>query len=453
MQPQVLQSDAGVEMKMNDWNEQKIMDYLNGINQYTSGFGVDRARKLLEGLGHPEKNLKVIHVAGTNGKGSACAYLSSVLTCAGYRVGLFTSPHLVDVRERIQIGETLVGIDDFLSAFTRVYEVEKQIQREDPQFELAYFDYFLGIAFLVFQEKQVDFVVMETGLGGRLDATNAVQCPILSVITTISLEHTAILGDTITKIAGEKAGIIKPDIPVVYCADNPESTEVIENHAKCCKSRAVAVREKDYEIMKNTGKDIAFSVHNEYYKNDCFSIATAAPYQVMNAVIALTAVAVIEKVCGQAFSFQNISDGLRQMRWPGRMEEIMPGVYVDGAHNPQGIAAFVQAVNEICTQKREQEAILLFSAVSDKDFKHMIQMIEGCRCFSTVLITQTGGSRQLSKEEIAEQFHTGQNIFLKVFDSPAEAFAYGRTHQRGLMFCAGSLYLAGDIKSYLREQE
>lgn len=429
------------------WNE--AVKFLDGINQYTAGTGIERAKKLLEQLGHPERGVKVIHVAGSNGKGSVCAYIASVLTECGYRTGMFTSPHLVDIRERIQINGQMAGREQFINALKCVRDSERAIQIREPDFRLAYFDYLLGAAMLIFNEAQLDFVVLETGLGGKLDASSAVEKPVLSVITTISLEHTAVLGDTIEKIAAEKAGIIKCGITVVYCCDNERSAAVIENAASNCGSSAVAVSCKDYEIIRNTGNNIAFSLHNEYYKNDCFSIGTPAVYQVMNAAVALTAIAVLGKEYQISFEDSAVHAGISKMYWPGRMEEVIPHVYVDGAHNPQGIDAFVKSVNEICAQNKAASAILLFSVVNDKDYEKMIRIIEGCSYFKTVLVTQTGGERQLAKDRIADEFLRCRQIKVQVFEQVSEAFEYGLAHRSDFMFCAGSLYLAGEIKEYL----
>lgn len=443
---------------MSLWNYNKAVEYLNDISQYTSGTGVERAEKLLKALGNPEEQLKIVHVAGTNGKGSVCAYMSSVMTVCGYKTGLFTSPHLIDIRERIQIDGKLVSEQDFLNAFIKVYNAYLGIAKEDPAFKLAYFDYLLGMSLCIFKEQAVDFVVMETGLGGRLDATNAVERPILSIINTISLEHTAILGSTITEIAQEKAGIIKPEIPVVYCRDHADSARVFEkvfsaqNHQyvdvrKKCKLAAVC--RKDYEILKNTGKVIDFSIHNEYYKNDCFSITSPAQYQVMNATIALTAIAVLKDFYKIHFPIEQMKDGIKEMYWPGRMELVKSGVYVDGAHNPQGIACFIETVNELCSGVlKEKESALLFSVVNDKNYEEMIHILGMCTHFKQVLVTQIKGKRQLSKKQIAQCF-ANSGVQVMEFDNLTDALEYGLKNCRGQLFCTGSLYLAGDIRRFL----
>ena len=176
---------------------EKAIEYISSLSQFVAGTGCERAEKLLERLGNPQDKLKVIHVAGSNGKGSVCAYLAGILQENGYKTGLFTSPHLIDERERIRINGMMITKEEFAEAYARVKAVEDELGKGS----LAYFDYFLGIAFIVFLKQNVDICVIETGLGGRLDATNAVKNPVLDIIATISLEHTAILGNTIEKIA------------------------------------------------------------------------------------------------------------------------------------------------------------------------------------------------------------------------------------------------------------
>lgn len=435
---------------MVDEKYNRIIEYLNGINQYTNGTGVERGRRLLKQMGNPEAALKIVHVAGTNGKGSVCSYIASVFKECGYKTGLFTSPHLIDIRERIQINGRMIEKEQFVKSFNRVLKAEQEIKESEPDFKLAYFDYFFAAALDIFAEENVDFVVMETGLGGRLDITNAVERPVVSVITTISLEHTAILGNTIEEIATEKAGIIKERTPVVYCNDKKMVSNIIENTAKACNTRAIPVSPEDYEITINTGKYIDFSLHNEYYKCDCFSIATGALYQVMNASVALMAVAVTASQSNVCLNEAGVYRGIKNMYWPGRMEEVLPDVYVDGAHNPQGISAFVKSVNEICQKREAATPILLFSVVNDKDYEGMIKTIEGCRYFKSVIVTQTGGKRQLSKDAIALSFSDDTNVTVYEIESVVEAFEFGLRKKSDLMFCAGSLYLAGEIKEYLK---
>ena len=327
-------SDNIIDKPLFDTME-KIEHFLNGIPQFVRLTGVERCKRLLEYLGNPQDKLKIIHVAGTNGKGSVCSYINGILNFNGYKTGFFTSPHLVDIRERIRICNELVSEEQFIKYFNIVYKVSLELKKED--IDIAYFDYFFAIAMCVYAQEQVDFVVMETGLGGKLDSTNVVAHPVLSVITTISLEHTAILGDTLEKIASEKAGIIKSKTPVVFLDKNKAVTDVFVKKANKENTSYIAITPKDYKIRQNTANYIDFLINNEYYKNDCFVLDTKAVYQVENCTLALTAMAVLQKLKVVELDINECKQAVKQTHWEGRMEEVLTNVYVDGAHNPENM--------------------------------------------------------------------------------------------------------------------
>lgn len=426
-------------------NYADIEKKLDSLGQFNEGTGVERGTKLLKALGSPEKDLKIIHVAGTNGKGSVCSYIEAILRKAGYKVGLFTSPHLNTIRERIQLNRKLISEKDFEQAFNEVYE---NINKNN--IKLAYFDFFLGVAMLYFSKQKVDYVVMETGLGGRLDATNAVM-PICSVITAIGLEHTAILGDTLEKIAKEKAGIIKDNIPVVYTDNDSQVSEVIKNKAQECNSYAYGVANNQYSIVKNLNGCIDFLMHNEYYINDCFHLTTPAVYQVENVALALTVVGVLKNTYDLKVDEDSIRKALADNVWQGRMEKVTANIYVDGAHNPHGINKFVESVNSMYNNDAQQfaDSALLFSVVSDKDFEEMIKCLCSSCVFKRIAVTVTGGKRKLSTDYIKEAFSRHTDIKIEVYNSAKEAIL--ALKQEKMIFCTGSLYLVADIKEALQQ--
>lgn len=458
----------------NTYND--IVAYLDGIPQFMSSTGVERGRKLLEALGRPERNFKIIHVAGTNGKGSTCAYIERILRENGYRTGLFTSPHLIDVRERICVNGELISKEEFISGFERVSAAAKK-----NQLEPAYFDYFLGIAFEVFAAKKIDFCILETGLGGRLDATNAVENKALSVITAISLEHTKILGDTIEQIAAEKAGIIMPGVPVVYSGKNKVAAAVIRQAAEKCKriydakdrdaagksvGSSAAMRDKDElqkrayitevspsdcSIIKNTGKSIDFSINNEYYKNDCFTITTGAIYQVHNCAAALTAVRVLERLGMVRLKEDKIKKAVSCVCMPGRMEELQQDLYADGAHNPEGIEAFIESAAVI---GKGRKCCLFFSVVNDKNYEEMICRLCGSNIFDEYVITSIEGSRKLEGQRIFEMFEKYTKKSVIVCGNVKEGLETALDisgKSEGMCFCTGSLYLVGKLRDILLE--
>lgn len=418
----------------------EIKAFLNDTPQYSETTGVERAGKLLELLGNPDKNLKIIHIAGTNGKGSVCSYIDDILKKSGYKTGLFTSPHLVTIRERIQVDGELISREDFTQYFNKVYETARA-----NNLKLAYFDFFFGAAMLYFDKCKVDYVVLETGLGGSLDATNAVHNPLCCVITTISLEHTAILGDTIKKIAEQKAGIIKQGVPVVYADDN-EASGVIEDIAHSKNSYCYGVSPQQYQIIKNFNGCIDFSLHNEYYINNCLRLATPAIYQVENVSIAITVCRLLKHLYHIDIKDSAIVDSAGSHIWQGRMEKLTDNIYVDGAHNPQGIQSFVNSVNGMYADSTDKAA-LLFSVVSDKNFEQMISILCGCKVFARIAITVTGGIRHLDKEYISAAFKRHTDIEVEVYDSAKEAVLALKNEP--MVFCTGSLYLVADIRKVL----
>ena len=418
----------------------EIIAFLNDTPQYGETTGVERAGKLLELLGNPDKNLKIIHIAGTNGKGSVCSYIDDILKKSGYKTGLFTSPHLVTIRERIQVDGELISREDFTQYFNKVYETARA-----NNLKLAYFDFFFGAAMLYFDKCKVDYVVLETGLGGSLDATNAVHNPLCCVITTISLEHTAILGDTIKKIAEQKAGIIKQGVPVVYADDN-EASGVIEDIAHSKNSYCYGVSPQQYQIIKNFNGCIDFSLHNEYYINNCLRLATPAIYQVENVSIAITVCRLLKHLYHIDIKDSAIVDSAGSHIWQGRMEKLTDNIYVDGAHNPQGIQSFVNSVNGMYADSTDKAA-LLFSVVSDKNFEQMISILCGCKVFARIAITVTGGIRHLDKEYISAAFKRHTDIEVEVYDSAKEAVLALKNEP--MVFCTGSLYLVADIRKVL----
>lgn len=418
----------------------EIKAFLNDTPQYGETTGVERAGKLLELLGNPDKNLKIIHISGTNGKGSVCSYIDDILKKSGYKTGLFTSPHLVTIRERIQVDGELISREDFTQYFNKVYETARA-----NNLKLAYFDFFFGAAMLYFDKCKVDYVVLETGLGGSLDATNAVHNPLCCVITTISLEHTAILGDAIKKIAEQKAGIIKQGVPVVYADDN-EASGVIEDIAHSKNSYCYGVSPQQYQIIKNFNGCIDFSLHNEYYINNCLRLATPAIYQVENVSIAITVCRLLKHLYHIDIKDSAIVDSAGSHIWQGRMEKLTDNIYVDGAHNPQGIQSFVNSVNGMYADSTDKAA-LLFSVVSDKNFEQMISILCGCKVFARIAITVTGGIRHLDKEYISAAFKRHTDIEVEVYDSAKEAVLALKNEP--MVFCTGSLYLVADIRKVL----
>lgn len=429
-------------------NYREIVDYIEEIPKFTSKNPLDHTKAFLERLGNPQNQMKVIHVAGTNGKGSVCAYLDSMLRAGGYHVGLFTSPHLVKINERFKIDGQMVSDAQFQEAFEEVHTVIAQAQKEGLDHP-SYFETLFLMCMVIFRKEQVEYAVFETGLGGRLDCTNTVEKPLACIITSISLDHVEYLGDTVEKIAAEKAGIVKPGVPVIYDGHQPEVAEVIKNRAKELGSPHYALTEDMYQILGNTRKGIDFLFHCQYHESVELSIPYIAAYQMMNASLAFFTMECLREV--HRIPVEVLKQGIADTKWEGRMETVMPGVILDGAHNEDGVARFVETAEHFAS---EYPITLLFSAVSDKDYKAMIKTI--CRKIQpqSVVTTQIRGSRAIPAKELAKLYE--QAGCRNVTSEPDVGRAFDLAFEKkgsGMLFCVGSLYLIGEIKAYLAEKK
>lgn len=442
------------------WEE--AVEHINSVSRYGNRPGAECTKALLARLGNPERELKIIHIAGTNGKGSVCMYIAGMLRSLGLNTGVFTSPHLIRENERIRFNDELISDEDFTDCFEKVHRAELELLK-DGFGQISYFDFFVGIAMLYYAMKKPDVVILETGLGGRLDSTNAVESPVMTVITSISLDHVAILGDTVEKIAAEKAGIIKHGAPVVYVAGQKYS-HVIEEKAEAMGIKAAGVEKSQCEIHEIGSKHIDFSLDSIYYKDNVFRLATPAVYQVMNAALAMTAVQMLvesrcfDRIAYDSMDRQNYIDrirrGLESVTWEGRMEQVCEGFYIDGAHNPDGIAALLDTAAAMKKNTRGHY-VLMFSAVNDKDYSSMIKEICDSNIFDEYVITQIEGARCLDVSKIADTFrrytdgHVNEEPDVgQAVKKSVECFGGNAT-----VICAGSLYLAGEVRKVMLDND
>lgn len=413
--------------------------YIDEIPKFVKKNTMEDTKAFYRKLSCPCEDMRVIHVAGTNGKGSVCAYLQSVLMEAGYRTGLFTSPHLVDIRERIRVDEEQIPEADFVEVFRRVRDACPKESGYHP----SYFEYLYFMAMLYFEKKKPDFIILETGLGGRLDATNSFETPCISIIAEIGLDHTEYLGETLEQIAEEKAGIVKKGIPLVYFAKNKIVADVMEKSAKKADSKAFSVKPAEI-CLKNSGeKGIDFSYHSGYYKYSVFRLSTRALYQQENAALCIRALAVLEESGIVKVPEEDLRRGLEKTHWEGRMEEILPGVYVDGAHNPDGIEAFLQSVR---ADGAKDGRMLLYSSLEEKACGEMIRRIADAGLFEEIVVTKIDSPRAAMPSKLARLFGETGTV---VTEDTKEAFDYCLRRRRAeeKVYITGSLYLTGQIKA------
>lgn len=428
-------------------NYTEAVDYIETIPKFTVKHPPEHTRELLSRLGNLQEGIKIIHVAGTNGKGSVCAYLNAMLLAGGKKTGLFTSPHLVRINERFQINGEDVSDEQFLDAFLKVEKAAKEYEAEGEGHP-SYFETLFLMGMLIFKEAGVEYLVMETGLGGRLDATNVVEKPLACIITSISRDHTEYLGDTLEVIAGEKAGIIKAGVPVIYDASQPGPASVIAAKAKEMGSPAWPMEPSFYEMKTQSREGITFTFAYPGGEKAELAIPYVAKYQMMNASLAFYTMHILQDV--HDIPKNVLAEGLSKIKWPCRMEMAAPGVIIDGAHNEDGIAQFVSTAGYFA---KENEITILFTAVADKHYHEMIgEICEGIHP-SHVVATQIDGSRVVPAEVLAEDFRKAGCT--DVCAEPEIGAAYEKALGKkgsGMLFCVGSLYLAGELKAYLAKR-
>ena len=427
---------------------EEVVRYIEDIPKFAKKHTLLHTREFMRRLGNPCQGRKVLHVAGTNGKGSVCAYMQAILLFEGKRVGFFTSPHLVKLNERIRINGKDIDDDTFCRIFAKVRQVAEELEKEGLEHP-SYFEFLYGMGMLAFEENDAEYIVLETGLGGRLDATNSFEHPFLSVITSIGLDHTEILGDTIEKIAGEKAGIIKKGVPVFFDGSDERSSRVIEETAENVEAPWYKMEKDALKIQEITDKHIAFSILDEYDNNTVWQVASTGIYQVMNAALAIRAMRYTFGDKAEICKWQKV---VASVKWQGRMEEVLPGVIFDGAHNLAAIREFTKSIR----LQREAEGeihplIILFSAVADKDYSHMIELLCKESKADAYVIAKVDNKRGAQADTLAALFrkYTDRPVYRE--DTLADAFtrALNEKGSEGKLYCLGSLYLVGELKELI----
>lgn len=418
---------------------EEALEKIESLQVFGSRPGLDRVRKLLSRLGNPQERLEFVHAAGTNGKGTTCALLASVLQSAGYRTGLFISPHVTEFRERIQVNGEMIPESALCSLVETVFpEVEKMASEGEI---ITEFELIAALAFLWFAKQNCGIVVLEVGLGGRLDATNVIPCPLVSVITALSLDHTKILGDTIEKIAAEKCGIIKPGgVTVCYPEQPPAALEVIR---QTCTERGnqlivPSLGDLTVEAMNLSGTDFK-------YRGMTLHLPFLGEHQVKNAATALAVLEVLES-SGRRISEAAYREGFASAQFPARLEVLSqkPVVLLDGAHNPGGTAALAEAIRRYLPGKR---ITAVMGMMEDKDVRTAVQNLSGL--FARVFTAAPESPRAMPAKKLAELWISLGTPAIPD-ENAASAFQTameGLAPEEAVVIC-GSLYLAGELRGY-----
>lgn len=426
---------------------EEAVDYLLSIPKFTKKNTMEDTKLFIGELNLPLWNKKIIHVAGTNGKGSVSFYLNNLLIAAKKKTALFISPHLVDIRERFRINGEIVSKEAFFEAFLVVYD-KVMSKFNDPLdgYHPTFFEFLFFMAMILFKGDEVEYIILETGLGGLLDATNSIEIKDLTIITRIGLDHTEYLGNTLGDVAEQKAGILRKDTPVIYWGDEPTSASAIE----CCIKKVGAIGksvDKNYwKDVKFCDKNIDFSYKSRYYDYIAITMSGIASYQVENVSMALTSLEMLLDR-EEMPSVEVLQKTVKETGWQGRMEEVLPDVFLDGAHNENGICAFLDSVTKVNAGKKT----LLFAVVSDKDYDAIICHIVKSGLFDEIVITGLENSRALKTEEILQTFCEYGRKEVVVIDDVEQAFdILCKKKQDGeMVFVAGSLYLVGKIKEII----
>ena len=418
---------------------QEAIDYIEHYGWSTTRLGLGRTRELLQKLGDPQKRLRFVHVAGSNGKGSTCAMLDAILRAAGYKTGLYTSPYIQSFCERIRInGENIPG-EALADVTERVRNAAETMEDHPSQFELV-----TAAAMLYYAEQRCDIVVLEVGMGGALDSTNAIDCPEVAVVTNIGLEHTEYLGDTLEAIAATKAGIIKPGCRAVCYDGAPEVTAVLRAD---CAAKGVPLRVASYE--KITPLSESLDGQRFLWSGAEYRLALLGRYQLHNAATVLETVEALREA-GWHIGADAVERGLSEVKWPARMEVMgrAPLFLIDGGHNPQCAEALADSLRRLLP---ERKVVFLLGVLRDKDYP---QMMATLLPFAQEFVCLTPLSdRALSAEELAA-YLTEQGAAATSCDNIAEGLrvALDAAGRDGAVVAFGSLYLVGAIRGAYQDR-
>jgi dihydrofolate synthase/folylpolyglutamate synthase len=419
-----------------DYNE--VLEYLIQLDLFGMKLGLDNTNKILSYLGDPHKSFPSIHIAGTNGKGSTAAILESILANSGYRIGMYTSPHLVDFRERIRINAKLINQEYIVDFFA---DIREKFQLINP----TYFEAVTALAFKYFCDEKVDLAIIETGLGGRFDATN-VLIPVVSVITNIDLEHTRHLGNDIEKIAFEKAGIIKNGIPAVTAIKHAGAHRVIEEVSQQREAKLISIFDETRLVIKEINErttELDIFTQSQRYHDLCLTLP--GRHQLDNAICSIIA-AELAGANGLKLTTTGVSIGFKDVKWPGRLQRLSnePEVILDVGHNPAAMKSLYEYFEEFCSGRC---VIAIFGVLSDKDSNQMLADLN--RFADVIIIAKPNTNRAANPETLAKQASQVTNNF-QVIQDVGEAYdaALKAAKKSDIVLVTGSHYTVGEVLSH-----
>lgn len=425
----------------------KTLKYLEELRVLGSNYGLECTERLLELLGNPHKKLKLIHIAGTNGKGSTSSILGKVLIEHGYKVGFFNSPHLEEIEETIRVNDENIPEEDLVYLLEEIKPYVNKVVEEGYKHPTE-FEVLTCIMFLYLYRQKVDFGVIEVGLGGRLDSTNVIK-PILSIITSISLDHTNILGNTIQEITNEKAGIIKDAIPVITCNQKDEALYIIKNKALLTKSKLTIVDSNDFVFLEIVNDDIPYQRVSVNFNNNKYTLdlALLGKHQIINLSLAIKALEELEKLNYIKVNINKLYKGVKNVKWKGRLEVLKkdPFIVIDGAHNIAGIEFLKSNIEEYFKYKN---LYLILGILADKNVEEMVKIIAPV---ATEVYTVTANSiRAASANELKEVVLEYNNNCIAFDDyDKAIKLSLSKANKDDLIVAAGSLYMIGEIRKQI----
>ncbi len=422
------------------------VEKIGEFNKFGSVLGLERVQELLRRLGNPQKDLKIIHVAGTNGKGSVCRYIYHVLREAGYNTGIYSSPYLEVFNERIEFNGEYIP-DSYLDKYAdQVSKIAREMC-DEGLLSPTEFDVVTAIGFMYFAEKKADYVLLEVGLGGIGDSTNVIEKPVATVITSVSMDHMDRLGDTIEQIANEKAGIIKQGVPVISGVTDERAKAVVKNKALEKNAQFIDATLNQVEIVEENLKGTIVNCKIQDEQIDGLKVSMVGLHQVRNSVVALTTLEELIKNGIITINIDQIKNGIAKAKNPGRFEVVStePLIILDGAHNEDGVKNFVETVKH---DLKDKKLLTVAGMLKDKDYNSMLNSFKELN--SDFIATEPANPRKLDKENLADMMsEKGLNVIASKMPKEAVKHVNNVAGDYDAILFVGSLYLIGEIRRLL----